>query len=571
MKSIKILFTVTALMLAVTSCSIDENITDRPNPGIIKTENDVNAVIRGLYARFNDAGSFKFRGWLMLSLAADDLYSPSAAEFGPFAKRTFTNVDVEPFYESLFHTIGAANDLIKVLDGLALKPAFMKRAYGEAHFIRAFCYYYLVRLYGGVPLRTVATGADSELYLKRASVDDIYKQIFDDFQIASISLPLASQINASELGRASKGAAQSILAQAYLTYGNQQSLKGQSPNQYYDKAIVYADSVISSNQYSLLNNYADLFDVNKEQDAYKEVIFGIRFQVDLQQSLVNSSGSEFAYRCAVGNTHFVTGNAPYGTGSGDVRPMPWTADLYRRNTLDYASADGTVIDYRNETAFMQKGYQSVQNKYYVTYPNIPGTNDGIIPTPLIGKYIDPKGRDMRNHGNDFFIMRFAEVYLIKAEALNELYGPSPDALAAFNQLRARARKANGTTRAVPQDINAITRPGVVASKSLFRLRIFYERGLEMLGEGQRWFDLVRMQHPDNASKTMYEYQFLEELAKTSYPKTFPTYNATTKKWSNSNAVYAQALNVTVPKYLLFPIPNKEMTRNPNFGGQNPGW
>ena len=569
MKNISILF-IAIFMLSAVSCSIDENIIDTPNPKSIKTENDVNAVIRGLYARFNDASSFKFRGWVMLSLAADDLYSPSAAEFGPFAKRTFTNVDVEPFYESLFLTVGAVNDLLKVLDGLDLKPQFMDRAYGEAYFIRAFCYYYLVRLYGGVPLRTEATTAESELYLKRASMEEVYRQIFSDFQTASALLPLNSNIPANELGRASKGAAQAILSQAYLTYGNQMSLKGQSPDVYYEKAVLYADSVINSNQYTLLNNYADIFNVSKETDAYKEVIFGIRFQVDMQQSLVASAGSEFAYRCGVGNTHFVSGNAPYGTGTGDVRPMHWFADVYRRNALDYANGDGTVIDYRNEVAFMQRGYQSVQNRYYITYPNIPVTTEGTIPSPLIGKYIDPNGRDARNHGNDFFIIRFAEVYLIKAEALNELYGPT-QALAAFNKVRERARKANGVSRTVPQDINATTRPGVVADKSLFRLRIFHERGLELLGEGQRWFDLVRMQHPTNPTKTMYEYQLLEELIKTSYPKTFPGYNATTKTWSNRNAVYEPALNVSIPKFLLFPIPNKEITRNPSFGNQNPDW
>jgi starch-binding outer membrane protein, SusD/RagB family len=111
------------------------------------------------------------------------------------------------------------------------------------------------------------------------------------------------------------------------------------------------------------------------------------------------------------------------------------------------------------------------------------------------------------------------------------------------------------------------------TKDQFRMKIFEERGLELLGEGQRWFDLVRMQHPTDPTRTMYEYQFLEELTKTKYPKKFPVWQAAKNQWSNSFAVYENSLNVTVPKFLLFPLPTDEVLQNPSIGleNQNPGW
>jgi len=248
-----------------------------------------------------------------------------------------------------------------------------------------------------------------------------------------------------------------------------------------------------------------------------------------------------------------------------MRVMPWVADYDRTGDYDSVINGIKVIDYRNEGAFFQKGYNVTQKKYYAVYPNLPAADEGNITTPLISKYIDPNGKDGRNNGNDFFVIRFAEIYLIKAEAENELNGPTATALEAFNKVRARARNANGTQRAVPADIV----PGL--SRDAFRMKIFDDRGLELVGEGQRWFDLVRMRSPLSPAQTMFEYQFKEVLSK--YPQKMPTYNTTTKKYSNEFAVNAPQMSIEIPKNLLYPLPADEITQNPNIGtaNQNPGW
>ncbi|WP_187774759.1 RagB/SusD family nutrient uptake outer membrane protein [Pedobacter sp. BS3] len=578
MKTLKCFYIVltTVALLTVQSCSLDEHIKDQPTPATITTQNDVTAIINGTYARLNDSNMFKYLGHLMLVLCADDFYSEAGYDFGPYGQRTFTNQHTAPMWDNLYASIANANNLINVLDNMQLNADFKKRAYGDAYFIRAFCYYYLVRLYGGVPLRLEPTSINSNFYLPRASVDETYAQIFKDFKAASERLPLQSSITISELGRASKGAAQALLAQAYLTYGDQLTLHGQDGTAQFQSSVTYADSVLTSGQYSLINDYADLFEVAKELQAYKEVIFGIRFQTDGTTRGMSAAGSEYALRFNGVDTYFVSANGDEQNGDATYRVMPWFADYYR--TGDYASSAGDVLDYRNEAAFWQSA-TGRQNRTYYIYPTpVPsGASNYTIPYPLCRKYIDPTGKDSRNHGNDFFIIRLAELYLIKAEALNELYGPNADALAAFNKVRERARNANGVARAIPANLTTVT----AGDKDKFRMKIFDERGLELVGEGQRWFDLVRMRSPRSYDETMYAYQFLYRFQNKITGAGYPTYTAmdpltltfnnTTKLYSAYNTVYKPTLNVTVPRFLLFPVPATERLQNKNFGPQNPGW
>ncbi len=564
------------LLLAffIQSCSLDETILDGPTPGTTNTEGDVTALITGMYSRFNDPGMFKFQGHIMLTVCADDFYSASGSEYGPFAQRVLTPANTSPMWNGMYLTIANANGLIEALDNLQLSDAFEARAYGEAYFIRAFSFYYLARLYGGVPLRTSPTNINADFYLPRASLADTYAQIFADFKRASELLPLRNSLPISELGRATKGAAQAMLAQAYLTYGDQLLLKGQDASEYFTNAVTYADSVISSNQYSLLSNYADLFDIGKETLAYNEVIFGIRFQTDPTNRAQPAAGSEYALRFNVANTRYVSANGDNQNGDGTYRVQNWFIDHYRDG--DYRDEDSLVFDYRNEGAFWQSSIGNNNNTYFV-YPNVvpAGMGNNTIPNPIIRKYIDPNGKDQRNHGNDFFIIRLAEIYYIKAEALNELHGgPTAEALAAFNTVRARARNADGNARAIPADLDAVT----AGDQAAFRMKIFDDRGLELVGEGQRWFDLVRMPSPLGNNVTMYEYQFLHRLANKleGYPTytpftATPSYNNTTKLWTPRHGVHTFALNVSVPKFLLFPVPTSELIQNRNFGNQNPGW
>lgn len=584
MKYIKIIsnsILLVAVLSLTSSCSLDETILDAPTPKTINSEEDATAVVIGMYSRFNDNTMFKNLGYLMLTLSADDVYSLATGDFAFYSQRVLTSANTSPMWNGFYATIKEANNLIQIVESSNFSQAFKNRALGEAYFIRAFSYYYLVRLYGGAPLRLEPTLIDSDLYLRRSTVDEVYAQIFKDFKAASERLPLAKSIPSGELGRASKGAAQAILAQAYLTYGNQKALKGQPANEYYISSVIYADSVLNSGQYNLLTNYGELFDINREDAAYNEVIFGIRFQTDIQRFNTSAAGSEFARRYASSYNFGVTASG--GAGDNTLKIAHWFVDYYRSG--DYLVAGQAPftpnIDYRNEKAFVQRCFSNNSNRFFVVYPNIPGstnpgsTTDGTATDPYaqLAKYQDPGGKDIRNHGNDLFIIRLAEVYLIKAEALNEISGPVTDALNAFNMVRTRARTVDGIPEARPVPANLVL--GSV-DQDQFRMKIFDERGIEMVGEGQRWFDLVRMRSPLSASETMLEYQFTDRLNNESiYPRTLPAqYVPSISEYDVSkNAIYVPMLNVGIPKSLLFPIPDTELLQNPNIGSQNqnPGW
>ena len=211
-------------------------------------------------------------------------------------------------------------------------------------------------------------------------------------------------------------------------------------------------------------------------------------------------------------------------------------------------------DYRSEVSFLTRWSYQGTTRESITFPEVTKSNEVVQQYPYINKYVDPSGLQARNNENDFNIIRLSEVYLIKAEAENEINGPTADAYAAFNKLRERARLANGSARTTPADLES----GL--SKEAFRLKIFNERGLELVGEGHRWFDSVRMRYIDN-TRTMVQYRYEDFYP--SMTKAAPSYSSSTKKWSGGKV---QPLNVVswTTKFLLWPIPSPEIDANPNM-------
>jgi hypothetical protein len=420
-------------------------------------------------------------------------------------------------------------------------------------------------------------------------VDSVYKQIFIDLKNANQKcVPFNKQI-ISEFGRATKGAAQGMLALAYLTYANYCYLhnKAAEAQLNYQFAADWADSVLLSNQYTLLSNYADLFDVTKEKAAYQEVIYGIQFTRDATSSGAGSKGSEWAYYFQPTTKWNVCGNlTPVNyTGGGATQSFiphngngltflqPWFVYQY------FNSTDITNQDYRFDVSFLTSwdgftNYLPLSARPYLTFPrkatSASPNNLQIVANTYLDKYKDPSGVDSRNNENDLFVLRLAEIYLIKAEALNEL-GRTTEAYSPFNELRKRARKANGTARNYPADL------ATGLDKENFRLAVFNERGLELVGEGQRYFDLLRMRYP-NTNNTFLQWRF-----ETFYPglpvdqKAMPVWNYGPRTWSNGRVSTSSVL-VWNARYLLYPIPSSESDANPNFANpafglekNNPGW
>lgn len=559
-------------LLLFNSCSLDETLygvatTDR----FVKTEADANFVVNGVYANLQTFEAFKSSTAGMILYSGDDFASKQITgsnSAGVWLNRLFTASDpyVKSAWNSFYSTINRANSAMETIDTIGtIDPKVRSKINGEMTFLRGFSYFYLVRLFGGVPMLTTATKPTDDFYKPRQKVDSVYALIFNDFKNSnSKCLPYSKQPS-TEFGRATKGAAQAMLSLAYLTYANYLDMNGKSADAQinYQLAANWADSVIISNEYILLPNYATLYDVTNEKEAYKEVIYGIQFARDATTSGAGSKGSEWAYYTQPPERWGVSGYLlPMGKGSGQIKLQPWFVEQYFTGQYDK--------DYRSEVSFLTgwSGFTVAATpvaKTYSTFPVVVADAPDLVRQnqPYLDKYKDPKGLEQRNNENDLFIIRLSEVYLIKAEALNEL-GRTSEAYVPFNKLRIRARLANGTPRTTPLDLVA----GL--DKEEFRMALYNERGLELVGEGHRFFDGVRMRYP-YTNKCMLQWRL-----DTYYPnltadqKALPTWNSSSKSWTGGR-VYMLNVVAWNERFLLFPIPSSELDANPNFGIQNPGW
>ena len=577
MKNIRIQLGVVTLLFLLNACNkIDQKIYDQQTTADIKTQADVEVAIMGVYGQFTAWNGFKAQFPLVICPYADDLSSIQGASSSTWGTKTTLNSgigDVASIWSRFYMAISNANAVIGYANSLnSLSPTYKTQARAEGKFLRGLSYFYLVQYFGAVPLITSVVDYKTNYQVPRNSVDSVYQLIFSDFSEGITSLPLRNAQPTTQYNRATQGAAQGFLAKAYLNYANYLDLNNRSSEaqNYYDSAKLTATAVIGSNQYVLLSDFSKLWDVNNKANAYNEVIFGISYTRDYTNTDATTQGNAFATAFNPQSRGNVTGRIPGHGGLGYIRVHPWFYEKYTNvsafpSAADYVNSKDT--DYRVQTSFLTSWINSstgaANGLTCVTYPYIPGkaSNNYLCePQPYINKYIDPNGVTSNDNANDLFLLRYSEMYFIVAEAENEMNGPSTTALVAFNLVRQRARKANGISHTYPIDLTA----AAVPTKEAMRMKIFDERGLEFVGEMNRWFDLVRMRYSDNI-KTMYEYQFGTFLP--TLTPGLPVYK--NKVWSTGRT---EASNI-IPfdkKYMLFPIPANETAVNPNLT-QNPGW
>ncbi len=554
MKNIKI-FTILLITLLGVSCSLEETIYDLATPETaIKSASDVDNAIVGAYASINAIDYFGRSAMWVTHSSADDLSSTAGNEPGVLARRVSLNASHYHFIHlwwEIYTGISNANGVLDYVDNLNLPESFENKAWSEAKFLRGFYYFGLVNFYGGVPLILNSVDTSQDFYVSRNSVDEVYAQIFLDLEDAITYLPNRSDQPASERGRATKQSAQAYLAKANLFYANYLDLNGRSGESapYYQLAINYANDVINSNQYSLVPNYATLWDVNQESVSAQEIIFAC---INTRDAANPGNQGEGGFMVQFFNPTTITGvsGRPDGGGSGHYKVQPWFIDKYLQGEY--------VNDYRVETSFRFSWTNRNNGQNITTYPNTP--TEEWESQPYIKKYVDADGLATFSNENDFYLMRLSDVYLMKAEAENELNGPTAVAYTAFNKVRERARLADGTLRAAPADLQT----GL--SKEDFRIKIFDERGLEFVAEYSRYFDLRRMRYTDNA-QTMLKYQFGTFLP--SLSQGLPTWDEGTMTWSAGRTEASNIAPYDI-KYELLPIPSTELAINPNLV-QNPGW
>ena len=367
--------------------------------------------------------------------------------------------DMNGAWSNLFAGVARANlmiDVITTAGGANSAPVL-----AELRTLRAWYYYLLMDMFGGVPL---VTGTKLEASPKVAR-DSIFKFIEAELKAARADLPVTRP--ADQSGRLTKGAADAILASLYLNaqvYTGTVSAGGlaKGPARWAD-AIAAADAVINSGQYALSVDWRKNFTPDNHDS--KENIFFIS-NTDAQPDL----GMNFPHR----TLHYAQLNVQGGPWNG----FATVAETY--NAFDPADARrniflvGPQVSFDNGQPVKDRAGNPLVFSINIGNETQAAENEG----PRYNKFVPKPGIPSgSSEPNNFPFFRLAEMYLIKAEAMNELGDPA-GAIAQVNIIRARQfSPANPLSTGL--------------SQSAARTAIFSERLFELTGEGKRRPDMIR--------------------------------------------------------------------------------
>ncbi len=442
--SIYIITVWASLAIALSSCN---KLTENPTSVIVetqffKTASDATSAVNAIYGTLNadPAGDFPLYGRqlnLLVENASDNqVYSPSNTNPDVRALGTATyiasNSRVQKVWQQIYYGINRANIAIDNIPNVPIDTALRSRLVREARFIRGLLYFDLVRLWGDVPL--VLHNPNSldlnSLFVKRNPAEEIYTQIISDLKDAT-NLP--KSFTGADLGRATSGAAHTLLAKVYLT------------RKEYSKSLVELNTVINGGYgYALFTNYRDVF--QKPTKNGVEHIFSVQFETNLGEANSTQNLSQSF-------SSFNTGTFPI-----DIPADSSVSKLFAKT------------DTRKAVTFYDSVYNAATGKY-VVFKN--------AYTPYFNKFVDYSLSPLSiqsQSGINYPVLRYADVLLMYAEVVNEISGPTADAYAAINKVRTRANVADLTTG---------------LSQAAFRESVFLERRKEFIQEGHRWFDLVR--------------------------------------------------------------------------------
>lgn len=337
---------------------------------------------------------------------------------------TSTNQLSSNYYRACYSTIALANDVLENLDAIDDEDK-RNQFEGEARFLRAHAYFNLVRLYGPLIIVNRSITGEEALQLDRSPENEVYDFIINDFQIAKTSLP--ESYESAQEGRATKWAAQGLLAKVYLTL------------QDYASAQTELEEIIQEGPFNLIASYASIFDVDNEYS--NEIIFAVRYQ-----SGGLGIGAPFA-------NYF----APLQTGDLIVKGNGRSYNAPTNSISDAYFANGE----RKEPSMADFWINANGEEEYDKY---------------IKKY-NSEFNIYNDAGNDWPILRYADVVLMMSEVALETQG-IPQSITYLNQVRERAGV---------EPYDAVD----ISTNFEMKLAIEEERRVEFAFENQRWFDLVR--------------------------------------------------------------------------------
>ncbi|MFD1615290.1 RagB/SusD family nutrient uptake outer membrane protein [Gelatiniphilus marinus] len=506
MKKIKYIILTVGFLGLLNSCSDDfinvENKEVLTDNSFWQTEDHAMQALTAAYGAMQSASGSKWAFfeeiYTSLAYRADDVTNNTGETYGR-SLASFSNTTEEsgPYnvWQASYAGIGRANQIIQQVPAMeALSADTKKGLVAEAKFLRAYYYFWLVTGFENVPLVTTFSADLDNLFPSQAAPSAVWAQIESDLSEAEADLP--TSYPSEWKGRATRGAAKALLGKVYLfqeKWGNAETKLQE----------------VTSMGYALLPNYADNFNGLGENGS--ESIFEIQFTGD--RSNGNDERQVLNFQVS-----------PYAFGGWELfYPSQWLVDQMKTDL----TSEGDISERVYESIFFDDpnsvmySRDSEQNE---TYASVAGD---LNHPKYFKKYSDNADTNFYN-GTNISVIRYADVLLMYAEALNE----------------------NDKTSLAIDQVNLVRQRGGAApletmTKEQLRTQIrHHERPVELSMEfGIRWFDLYRWQRGSTATESI----------KTTL--------------ENHNKPFAENFQ---DKHIVFPIPLQEININSNLN-PNPGW
>lgn len=443
----KIIILITVLMLFSVSCQdyLDQDVRSVENfTNYFQSEKDLVTFSNGMFAglimwTWEGGGLFFNNYWVLQDLASDNCYENSSLiNMLDLSQFTFddNNAPVNFIWIGCYYIINSCNVLLSESEKMTKYSSIDVKNHlqGEAYFMRGMLYFELARLFGDVPLKLTPTTTVNDALIQRTPLAQVYENVISDLEKAETLLavnPFPDRVQ----GMPSNLTASALLAKVYLTRG---ALNNNTDDFNLSKTCL--EKVIG--HFTLQPEFADIFKLKNANAG--ETILAINFSGTLGEG--------------------------WTTNQFIVRLMPTTIS--------------------NNGAKNGQGWERPTNQLFNSYANndkrkaatfITELDGEVFNGPYIKKYWDQEAEGGRQNGEsdaDFIYLRYADVLLMYAEALNEINnGPNSAAYNAINDVRNRAGL---------DDLAA----GM--NYQSFKDAVLQERQWEFVMEGQRWYDLVRM-------------------------------------------------------------------------------
>ncbi|QRR01213.1 RagB/SusD family nutrient uptake outer membrane protein [Dyadobacter sandarakinus] len=490
------------LLLSGQACKdiLDEDVISSISDDYMNSAAGFNSAVNAAYSSLRSYYGTE-RGLSMTEFGTD-LYTTGAdgsfKGFHLYDSQLIGTVSIiQELWEETYKGINTCNAVIDRAPGITgVADAVKAQRVAEMKFLRALYYFNLMQQFGGVDLRLSETVSATKA-TTRASEDQMYAAIIADLEAA---LPvLENKAKSADYGRATKAAAEHLLARVYLTKATSTAKAADD----YVKAATYAQNVVTNYGFRLLPDFASVF-AQGAGEINDEVVFSVQYTAD---ALTNGTGNTLhlyfgmQYDVQAGMQRDITYDRPFKR----LRPTTYTLETVFKDRVNDSryqktfrstwlcnTAGGTftnVFDNSKASVTFKPGdttiyipgvewtlAQRAAKPYQVLVPSL--YNNSLFPTLI--KFMDPMRPDKtwEPGSRDYLAFRLADTYLILAEALLS-QGKTVEAAAAINMVRRRA--------AFPGKETAMEiKPADLTMEVLME-----ERGRELLGEQTRWLDLKR--------------------------------------------------------------------------------